>query len=114
LAATLAELANVDAARRVVVVRELTKVHEEVIRGPLVEVATLLRDRDILGEIVVVLEGGEVLAQVDEGVVREALEERLADGDSTRDAVDYVAETLGVARRVVYESALALKRDATS
>jgi 16S rRNA (cytidine1402-2'-O)-methyltransferase len=114
LAGVLDELAEHFPARRVAIVRELTKVHEEVIRGPLVEVATLLRDRDILGEIVVVLEGGEVLAQVDEGVVREALEERLADGDSTRDAVDYVAETLGVARRVVYESALALKRDATS
>ena len=35
VAATLAELAAVDAARRVAVVRELTKVHEEVWRGTL-------------------------------------------------------------------------------
>ena len=44
--------------RRVAVVRELTKLHEEVIRGTVDRGgARCLRDRDVLGEIVVVLEG---------------------------------------------------------
>ncbi len=55
--------------RRVAVARELTKVHEEVIRGSLQEVAAALGDRDVLGEIVVVLEGGSPLAEIDRRAV---------------------------------------------
>ena len=45
VAATLAELAAVDAARRVAVVRELTKVHEEVWRGTLAEAAAVFGEQ---------------------------------------------------------------------
>ena len=37
--------------------RELTKVHEEVLRGTVTEVADSLARREVLGEVVVVLEG---------------------------------------------------------
>ena len=55
--ATLSELATLLPERRVAVVRELTKIHEEVLRGTVAEVAALLEARNVLGEIVVVLEG---------------------------------------------------------
>jgi 16S rRNA (cytidine1402-2'-O)-methyltransferase len=111
LAATLAELAGHYAARRVCVAREITKLHEEVLRGTLAEVAALLGARDVLGEVVVVLEGAHAEAPVDDAVIRAALEEQLADGASTRDAVSFVAESLGVARRVVYQLALERRAD---
>jgi 16S rRNA (cytidine1402-2'-O)-methyltransferase len=106
LAATLAELAGHYAARRVCVAREITKLHEEVLRGTLAEVAALLGAR-----VVVVLEGAHAEAPVDDAVIRAALEEQLADGASTRDAVSFVAESLGVARRVVYQLALERRAD---
>jgi 16S rRNA (cytidine1402-2'-O)-methyltransferase len=106
VAATLTELAAALPERRVAVVRELTKIHEEVVRGTVADVASALRDRDVLGEIVVVLEGGSEPARVDDGVILAALSEQWDDGATTRDAVDFVAEALGVARRDVYQLAL--------
>ena len=46
-----------DAARRVAVVRELTKVHEEVWRGTLAEAAAVFAERQIRGEVVLVVGG---------------------------------------------------------
>ncbi len=106
LASVLRELADTFPQRRVAVARELTKLHEEVVRGTLDEVASLFESREVRGEIVVVLAGESVVTAVDEEVVLAALAEQWHDGASTRDAVDYVAETLGVARRDVYQLAL--------
>jgi 16S rRNA (cytidine1402-2'-O)-methyltransferase len=104
--ATLSELATVTPDRRVAVVRELTKIHEEVLRGTVAEVASLLSVRDVMGEIVVVLEGAPEAPRVDDDVILRALEEQWNEGATTRDAVDFVAEALGVARREVYQLAL--------
>jgi len=112
LTSVLQELAKVYPERRVVVARELTKLHEELVRGTLDEVAAIFASRDVVGEIVVVLEGESVVVQVDDEVVLAALHEQWNDGATTRDAVDYVAETLGVARRDVYQLALEARRDA--
>jgi len=84
----------------------MTKLHEEVVRGTLEEVSAMMGQREVRGEIVVVLEGVVLVADVDEDVVRAALEEQLLAGASTRDAVDYVAQLLGAARRDVYQLAL--------
>lgn len=110
--ATLRELAEAYPERRVAVVRELTKLHEEVLRGTVLEVAELLGAREVLGEVVVVLEGASESAPIDDEVIVAALEEQWDEGATTRDAVDYVAEALGVARRDVYQLALATRRGA--
>ncbi|HEY5110117.1 MAG TPA: 16S rRNA (cytidine(1402)-2'-O)-methyltransferase [Acidimicrobiales bacterium] len=109
LGTTLAELAAHFPQRRVAVAREITKLHEEVIRGTLQQVATLIASRDVLGEIVVVLEGAPEALAVDDQMVRAALVEQLTGGASVRDAVSYVADSLGVAHRVVYRLALELR-----
>jgi len=111
LAAVLDELAEKFPQRRVAVARELTKLHEEVVRGTLEEVAAIFATRDVLGEIVVVLDGESVVGHVDDDVVLAALTEQWNDGATTRDAVEYVAEALGVARRDVYQLALDARKD---
>jgi len=45
--------------RRVSVARELTKIHEENVRGTLVEVIQYFSQKDVKGEIVIVIESGE-------------------------------------------------------
>ena len=55
VAATLAELARSTPTRRAAVARELTKVHEEVVRGTLAELADAAANRPWLGEVVLVL-----------------------------------------------------------
>ena len=104
------ELADIFPTRRVAIAREMTKLHEEVLRGRLADVAVALDQREVIGEIVVVLEGVSFTPAVEDDVVRAALVEQFDVGASTRDAVDYVAEMLGVARREVYQHALELRK----
>jgi 16S rRNA (cytidine1402-2'-O)-methyltransferase len=111
LASVLQELTALFPGRRVVVARELTKLHEELVRGTLEEVASLFAARDVVGEIVVVLEGETLEGPVDDDVVMAALHEQWNEGATTRDAVDYVSETLGVPRRDVYQLALEARKE---
>ena len=109
LSTTLNELTVHFADRRVAVVREITKFHEEVVRGTVREVADIFGARDVLGEIVVVLAGAPAALAVDDETVRAALVDQMASGLSVRDAVSYVADTLGVAHRSAYQLALQLR-----
>jgi 16S rRNA (cytidine1402-2'-O)-methyltransferase len=106
LVATLEQLARRWPDRAVCVVRELTKVHEEVLRGTLVDVHQTLAHRAVIGEVVVVLAGVVAAVGVDEDQVRAALRELIDAGTSVRDAVSRVAAQLGVAHREVYRLAL--------
>lgn len=111
LAATLNEMVGPFGSRRICVAREITKLHEEVLRGTVAEIAELVHDREVLGEIVVVLDGNREVEVVDDELIRAALRDQVDEGASTRDAVSYVAESLGVAHRIVYQMALELRAD---
>ncbi len=59
IARTLADLLEVLGDRRAVVARELTKVHEEILRGRLSDLAARAAESPLKGEIVVVVEGAD-------------------------------------------------------
>jgi 16S rRNA (cytidine1402-2'-O)-methyltransferase len=113
LVATLGDL--IDACgpdRPVVVAREMTKLHEEVWRGPVGEAAATFAGREVRGEIVIVLGGDPASGGApDDVVVAEALRARLEAGDTLRDAAGQVAGELGVSRRRAYDLALELRRN---
>ena len=111
LAGTLREMTELLGARRCCVAREITKLHEEVVRATVAELSELFASRDVIGEIVVVLEGTDNTAIVSDEEVREALRAQVEGGASTRDAVTYVEETLGAPHRLVYTLALELRAD---
>ncbi len=114
LGATLSEMADVLGPRRVAIAREVTKLHEEVLRGTVAEMAVAVNAREVLGEIVVVLEGNTEVEVIDDELIRAALRDQVDEGVSTRDAVSFVAEALGVSHRVVYQMALELRADDTA
>ena len=62
LAASLVDCAEVLGPRPAAVVRELTKLHEDVIRGDLNELAERFRDESVKGEIVIVIDRGSIAA----------------------------------------------------
>jgi 16S rRNA (cytidine1402-2'-O)-methyltransferase len=100
---TMGDLAGaLGADRRVVVTRELTKLHETVVRGELGTV-DLGEPR---GEYVLVVAGAPAAGPPSTPEIRAAVREALAGGASTRDAATAVAERLGVARRVAYDLAV--------
>lgn len=109
LRVTLDELATRFPQRRAAVVREVTKLHEEVLRGTLDELSQLYSSTEILGEIVVVLAGAEPAPAVSSAAIELALEAALAAGASLRDAVSHVVSELNVAHRDAYELALVLR-----
>ena len=109
VAACVADIAAVMGERDVAVARELTKLHEAVLRGPASEVAQRLASEAPPGEFVVIVAppaGGVVT----DDMIRSHLQTAMAES-STRDAAQAVAEALGVARGRVYDLALALKRE---
>ena len=102
---TIADLAEVCGGDRpVTVARELTKLHEEWFRGDLAGAAAWLADEP-KGEFVIVLGGAEPPAEVGDDELRAALDDELAAGASTRDAVAAVVARYGVAKRRVYDLA---------
>jgi 16S rRNA (cytidine1402-2'-O)-methyltransferase len=106
--ADLLELCGPD--RPMAIVREVTKLHEEVFRGSLQE-ASDWASKEIKGEVVLVLGGAPPPAEADDLRLGQVLEEILASGVSTRDAADEAARRLGVSRRRAYSSALDLRGD---
>jgi len=107
LAETLRDLEGAcGSSRRAVVLRELTKLHEEVARGSLAELASRFAE-GARGEIAIAVEGAEkkVIA-VDDETLRAAIADLLASGSSARDSAAAAAEELGVARKRAYTLAL--------
>ena len=111
LAATLAELgAACGGDRRVVVARELTKLHEELWRGTLRQAAEEFAAREVRGEIVLVLDGADAPAEASDEDVVAVVRHHLQGGATVRDAAAGAAADLGVHRRRAYELALAIRR----
>ena len=108
LARTLQDLASaLGGDRAVAIVREQTKLHEEVWRGNLADAVSRAGDTEPRGEHVLVVAGCPEPARPSEPQIRAALDEKLADGLSRRDAAAAVAADLGVSRRAVYQISLA-------
>jgi len=107
----LRALAEVAPTARVALCRELTKLYEEVVRGSAVELSTALADRELKGEIAVVVSGG---ASVDPaGGAEEALAavaELVAAGIGSRQASALVARLTGQPRRALYDAAARCRR----
>jgi 16S rRNA (cytidine1402-2'-O)-methyltransferase len=97
--------------RPVAIVRELTKVHEEVWRGTLAGAVAHLAEREPRGEYVVVLGGApeRVAPAVGPAEIEVRLAERLAAGEDRRAAVSGTAAELGVPRRAVYDASVRLR-----
>jgi 16S rRNA (cytidine1402-2'-O)-methyltransferase len=111
LGKSLTDMAEVLGAREAAVAKELTKLHETVMRGMLGTLAAEFADADALkGEFVVVVAppSADETEATDETIVA-ALNQAL-EAESFRDAVRSVSENLKVKRARVYELGLALDR----
>jgi 16S rRNA (cytidine1402-2'-O)-methyltransferase len=109
-AATLKELGDATPERGACVARELTKVHEEVVRGTLSVLAS--EERDWLGEIVIVL-GPHAPSRreetIDDAAIDQRIDEGLARGDHARTIAERLAVWSGRPKRSVYERVLLRK-----
>jgi 16S rRNA (cytidine1402-2'-O)-methyltransferase len=114
VATTVADLvATCGPGRELVAARELTKLHEELWRGTLGEAVDWLAvaGGEPRGEWVLILGPPAVVDALppDDVVLGDAVSAKLARGADRRQAVAEVAAELGVAKRRVYDVALAMK-----
>jgi 16S rRNA (cytidine1402-2'-O)-methyltransferase len=106
LPSSLAVLAEAMPERPAAVCRELTKRYEEVVRGPLAELAGRFAEAP-RGEITVVLgEGGVLDDSPDAAEAKAAVAELLAAGLGRRQAVDLVSRLSGAPRNALYRDSL--------
>jgi len=102
VAGTLSELAVVLGDRPAAVARELTKLHEEILRGSLRELAARVGD-EVRGEVTLVVAGAEAAPPAESAEpLEEALRRRLQAGESPTEIARSEARARGVARREVY------------
>ncbi len=109
LTATLGDLVEAFGPdRRVAVCRELTKLHEEVLRTTLAEALAAYQVQPPRGEFVLVVEGAAPApreeATLDDGLDR--VEALMAEGLSRKDAVKQAAKELGLSRNELYAAAV--------
>ena len=106
LAGTLGELNEALGARRVAVARELTKLHQEVLRGSLSSVKEEAAAREMKGEVVVVVEGaGEGdRTKGDAGEAVRLAASFVAQGARKREAARRAAAESGLPARRIYEA----------
>jgi 16S rRNA (cytidine1402-2'-O)-methyltransferase len=103
--ATLDSLIEAGAGERAAVVaRELTKQFEEFKRGSVAQLASVYRDADPKGEVVLVIAGAEKRV-VTEDELDDAASELRAAGKAPRDVMDHLVSALGAPRNVAYRIA---------
>jgi 16S rRNA (cytidine1402-2'-O)-methyltransferase len=92
--------------RQVAVARELTKLHEEVLRGKASEVLSRLTGLELKGEVAVVIAGAPVTPVADVTVFIPEAEALVETGMRKRDAAHEVAERYGVSANALYRALL--------
>ena len=108
LQTTLADLLEAFGDRRVALCREMTKLHEEILRTTLSGAVSLYETTEPRGEYVLVVEGARAqkAAPADPETALDAVDALTASGLSLRDAVKQTAKEAGIPKNVLYEAAL--------
>ena len=110
----LGSLVEVLGDRKAVMARELTKVYEEVLRGPLTTILENIAGREsVRGECTLLVEGYEAPGATENEVIKKHLLEIRSEetGASVSDLVKTVAKRHDIPRKAVYDEALRLQRD---
>ena len=112
LARTLSDLTTAcGAMRRVVLARELTKLHEQIWRGTLQDANMLVAATEPRGEYVIIIEPAKPPTPPTDEELVAAIKAEIVKGVSRKDSAARVSARFGVAKRHVYELALQVRDD---
>ncbi len=104
---TLAAIIEVLGDRNAVVTRELTKIHEEALRGPLSEILKHLEAKSVKGEFTIIVRGFKEDPRSQDIDAREYLKNLMTHrGLSKKEAISVAAEELGLPKKEVYKESL--------
>jgi 16S rRNA (cytidine1402-2'-O)-methyltransferase len=103
---TLADMEEMLGKRRAVVSREITKIHEEVLRGHIQEIAVAMKNNKVEGEFVIIVEGrveGNIPSKADVLYEVRTLMKR---GLGRKEAVKKIAAEYGLSKNELYDKSL--------
>jgi 16S rRNA (cytidine1402-2'-O)-methyltransferase len=103
---TLDAIEQILGPRPVVVARELTKIHEEFLRGAAAQIRDQLAARNAIKGEITVLIGKSTAPPVDDMPLHEAVDGLIQEGTPRMDAIKHVAKRRGLSKRQVYEGLL--------
>ena len=94
--------------RRIVLAREITKIHEEFLRMTISEAISYYEENDIKGEFVILVEGSkeEIQKETSTESVEALMNKYLAQGMTKKDAMKQVAQDKGIKKSDVYKQIL--------
>lgn len=102
----LDDLHDVLGDRRIVVAREVTKVHEEFIRGCVSQVIEELAAKEVRGEITLVVEGSSQDTAVSEEALRDEIATLQAGGKRVKEIAEILGEKFGYSKKEIYRLVL--------
>jgi 16S rRNA (cytidine1402-2'-O)-methyltransferase len=114
VAALMGEIISIMGNRRAVLAREMTKIHEEFVRGTLSEIHEVIADRsEVKGECTLLVDGASAAKSVSEDDMVNALRQALGEKGARLSSVSKaVARQYDLPRKAVYEMALNIQEEA--
>jgi len=108
---SLQDMHQIFGERQIAIGRELSKVHEEFLRGTVSEVMARLADREVKGEITIVVHGCTDECQVSEENIGTEIRRLIDEGMGMKDISELLGERYHVSKRQIYQLALKLKNE---
>jgi 16S rRNA (cytidine1402-2'-O)-methyltransferase len=106
---SLQDLQEILGDREIVIAREVSKVHEEYLRGMIRKVMAQIADREIKGEITIVMRGSTDGCQVSDAEVQAEIRRLGAAGMGVKEISQLLGERYQLSKREVYRMVLKLK-----
>jgi 16S rRNA (cytidine1402-2'-O)-methyltransferase len=106
---SLSDMLHLLGDREIVVAREVSKIHEEYLRGTIAEVISQLGERDVKGEITVVVHGSSGESPVSEEEIKAEIRRLIDEGVGVKQISELLGTRYRLAKREVYQLALQLK-----
>jgi 16S rRNA (cytidine1402-2'-O)-methyltransferase len=106
LTETLNDLVEILGDRETVLAREVSKVHEEFLRGRLTEVAKQIAGREIKGELTLLIGGSRGQSEVSQEQIEEEIRKLKDDGLRVKEIAEILGEKYGYPKKEIYRLAL--------
>lgn len=103
---SLDDIREIFGDRRMVLAREITKLHEEFLRGRISEVIAEVGPREIRGEVTLIIEGSSDGDPPSEEGLREEIAELIAGGLRIKEIAEVLGEKYGYSKRQIYGLAM--------
>jgi 16S rRNA (cytidine1402-2'-O)-methyltransferase len=106
----LDDIENILGDRTIAIAREISKIHEEFMRGRASEISARISDRDMRGEIVIVVHGSTGGPVASEALLREEIRKLQASGARVKEIAELLGEKYAFPKKQIYRLALDLKK----